>query len=566
VSPLPAVPPGQIPAVPETDVERVAGRPGAGATAAVRHRRPAGRIRGLPRSLLLITGTWALLMLAATTIWPTTYGLDEPQHIDMTYAYTSGLHLYGPGERPLSAAVLAVQQSYRGYPPAGALGDSPLPDRGARPTLAELGGPDRDATLPGLLPNQMVQHPPAYYLLGAGVLRLPGVAGLPFDQQVGLLRLLGVLLMLPLPVLAWATAGRLGLSPPLALTAAAVPLGVPGLVRMGASVTNDVLLVLLTGLLTYLLARVVTRDLGLRTAAAIAVVLALDLLTKGFALVLPPVVLLAYLVAWRRHRLPARSLLAPLAVAAAGGVVGGLWWLRNLIRYDAIQPSGYGPGAEGRIYGPPRAGSIVDFAPAFADGVSRRIWGGLGFLDSPGQPLLLVYGPLAVAVIALAALLVRNRPGPSRPVVVVLVAPAVLILALTASGSLSVYETYGQLTGVQGRYVYTDVVGLGVAVAAGLGVLLRERVQRALPLAVLGAALLAQLSAFVLVANSWWAPAAPGLLPSLRFAAGGMLRVSPWPAPLTVLSFVAVLVAGAAALALTTRDLRTAADRAATEF
>ena len=61
----------------------------------------------------------------------------------------------------------------------------------------------------------MPQHPPLYYEAMAGVLRverwlLPGDDLPPLDREIGLLRLANVLLLVPLPLLAWAIVRRLG--------------------------------------------------------------------------------------------------------------------------------------------------------------------------------------------------------------------------------------------------------------------------------------------------------------------------------------------------------------------
>lgn len=509
--------------------------------------------RSVPAAVWLISVLWAVTMAGTTLLWPASYGLDEPQHLDLAYAYSHSLHLYAPGERRLSAAVLAVQQSYRGFPPQGPLGDSPVAGRGARPTLAELGPPDRPATDPAVLPNQMVQHPPAYYLLAAGVLRLPGVSALAFDRQIGLVRLLSLLLLLPVPALCWATARRLGVAPPAALVAAALPVGLPGLARIGGAVTNDSLLILLTSVLTYLLARVLTGDLGRRTAAAVAGVLALDLLTKGLALVLPPVVLLGYLAGGRRsgRRLP----VAPLVIAGAGAVVGGLWWLRNVILYHAVQPSGFGPGVDLRTYGAPRAhGGLLSFLPSYLDGTAKRIWGELGFPEPPASPAVLSYGWLVLAGTGLLAALLLRRPPPlTRTAAGLLTLPAVLALALTGTQAAAVYRRYGVLAGVQGRYGYLGLVGIAVLVGTGLTQLTVPLVHRLLPAGTLAAALLTQASGFLLVADSWWGPDGGGPAGTLRQAGSAILRVSPWPPPVTLLPLAVLAGLALAALARAAR-------------
>lgn len=81
-----------------------------------------------------------------------------------------------------------------------------MPPREDRPSFDALGGAAPDPSGPA---NQMVQHPPLAYWLDALVLRLPGVGTLAWDLQVWLLRLLGIVLVLPVPFLAWAATRRL---------------------------------------------------------------------------------------------------------------------------------------------------------------------------------------------------------------------------------------------------------------------------------------------------------------------------------------------------------------------
>ena len=84
-------------------------------------------------------------------------------------------------------------------------------------------------------------------MAGAATL-VPGFDDRSFVTQVGVLRLLSAALLLPLPLLAAAAARRLGAGPPVAIAAALLPLGVPQLAHVGASLNNDVLLVLLGAL------------------------------------------------------------------------------------------------------------------------------------------------------------------------------------------------------------------------------------------------------------------------------------------------------------------------------
>ena len=276
----------------------------------------------------LISWLWASVLVGASLLWPMLYGYDEPQHVDMAYVYSAHpFHFYGPGDLLRTQASVNAQKLVPGFPPQRRLAVAPILPRGERPSFGELGG---HTPVPGSQPNQMVQHPPLYYWAEAVVLRLPGVSHLAWDLQVWLMRLLSVAFLLPVPILCWATARRIlteihpiDNAPALAALAAAVPLTLPNLVRDGSSVSNDSLLILTTSVVLYLACRVMTGDLSRRTSVWMGISLAAALLTKGFALVLPPIILAAYLVgAWRQEpgaRSRWRTLWPALVAPAAGG-------------------------------------------------------------------------------------------------------------------------------------------------------------------------------------------------------------------------------------------------------
>jgi small subunit ribosomal protein S36 len=263
----------------------------------------------VPLVAWVLTALWCSLLLGASVVWPPAYGLDEPAHIDMAYQYSAHpFTFYGPGQLTFTRGVLGALASLPGIPPQTRFAVAPIPPRGQRPSLAQLGGTARQ---PNGGPNQMVEHPPLFYWADAVVLRLPGVSSLAWDLQVWLMRLVSVLWMAPVPLICWAACRRVltvsivrgtaEAASRLSVLAMVIPMTVPNLIRDGSAVDNDSLLVLTTTLVLYGVARVMTGDLGLRTAALIGVAMAAALWTKGFALALPLVVLLGYLVGARRE-------------------------------------------------------------------------------------------------------------------------------------------------------------------------------------------------------------------------------------------------------------------------
>jgi small subunit ribosomal protein S36 len=559
--------------------------------------RSAARRRGSsPRSALRwITALWAALLVGASLLWPVDFGYDELQHFDMTYQYSQHpTTLYAPGQLGLSKAAVAIH-GLEPNPLAHQFAIAPIAARGDRPTLNELGGV---AISPGAGTNQMVQHPPLYYWLGAVILRLPGVSHLAWDLQFWLVRLLSVLLMLPVPLLSFGSARRLarrmlpdtagpdiaipnpapavdpasdspagpvtrpspgstvqsvdnrftGRQNAIGLIAAVVPITVPNLIRDGSSVTNDSLLISATSFFLYFLIRICLGEVSKKMVAGASIAVTVALLTKGFALVLPPILLIGLIIGWRRS--PAegdaprdrRQLAWVSGIYLACMVIGGLWWLRNLIRFSAIQVNGFGPGTNNARYGlPDNNGSFVKFLPNFLNQVLARVWGGFAIPDTPLGSSLSVYGwPAVIGLGLLGALSVRRL----RSVVLLLLLGIVLTLGVMSEGSWSLYSTHSKVgpQAAQGRYLYHLILVLAVVGAVGWAAMLRPRLTNVTAYVVLLLALVTNASAWFMILDSWYSSGPVGLPTKLRNAVHGVFRWSPVPKPLTAAIFLLVIV------------------------
>ena len=509
-----------------------------------------GRTRRVPASVWVITFFWGSMLLGASLLWPMTTGLDEAAHVDLAYQYSAHpFTFYGPGDLQYSKAVIGVMRRVPNVAQGQRLAAAPIEGRSIRPTLAQLGG---HPLISGGPPDQMVQHPPLYYWADAVVLRLPGVSNLAWDQQIWLMRLLSVAFMLPIPVLCWATAKRLmasslgglpaALASRYAVVAALLPLTVPNLIRDGASVDNDTLLILATSIVIYGLARVMTGDLGLKTAALIATVTAAALWTKGFALALPPIIAVAYvwgaLRAGHDRSTLGRTLIRPASVLLAGFVIGSIWWIRNLVDYHALQPNGWGAYYSVIRGTPDNHGTLIRFLPPFMDQFAMRIWGEVGIPDTPSPGPLIIYGWLALAVVGcVSAVLVKGRTGNRRSLALLALVPAAYF-AIEISGSYSTFRkwsTHGPIA-VQGRYIYGGVVAGAALTALGWHKLIRPRLYPRLALIVCAGAVATNFTVWLLILRSWYAPSGDdGLLSGTRAGLHSLLRWSPVPEPVTVL-------------------------------
>ncbi len=509
-----------------------------------------------------LVAVFGLLLAVQAVLFPTYRSPDEPAHVDMTRAVRAEWRWPDPGERRLSVEVTNSWGlvAYRPWDPGLPFDRRLAPPRGERLTFADL-GPDR----PSDIPQQMTQHPPLYYLGGAVV--LAAADALPFtmayDVEVLLLRFYSAVLVLPLPVLAWATAWRATGDRAAALVAATLPLAVPMLTHIGSSVNNDNLLVVLVAAMTALLAGVAKGDLSARTAVAVGVLGALALLTKGFALALPPVVAAAYLLGARRpllsrfwvrqvpaggtERHPERmgrgwGLLGRRGGAALGVMLaGGLWWwVANLVRHGSLQPLPFVERGVPEGFTP----DLAWWAPFALERFASRFWfepvtvpGGS---TTPGVVASLVLLALVGAAFAVV------RTGATRADLAVLCLPFLGIFAVVAYGALDLYLDTGAPRGIHGRYTYPGLAGVAAVAAAGV-VSLLGRHRRWAPLAVLGVAGALQLQAGVWTLDRWWGSTETGLADSTR----ALLAWSPLASPALVALVVLLAAASAfAALAL----------------
>lgn len=433
-----------------------------------------GLFRGVPAVVWVILATFAALLLLHTAMTPLYRAPDEARHVDQVLALREGRGYPPPGTEVLSQEVLGSYWA-AGYAAEGPNGigvpdprtdiRTPLPlQRSGAPDLAHAPAYKDVPALQrpmGQL-NQMTQHPPLYYAVGAALLwAIPWDQDLPFPWVIGILRLLSVACLVLLPLLAFGTARRLGLAGPACVAAAVVPLAIPQLAHIGSAVTNDSLLIGLMSLLTVALTFVATGDLTKRTAVYVGLLTALALFTKAFALAAIPWILVAYGVALWRTR--SRLAVGGAIVAGAVSLLGGWWYVVNVVRYGSVQseqtvqrnyheaPAGFTP-------------SLSAYLHHFASYVSQRFWGEFGYLEIP-LPSAFTTSATIVVLLLLVLGAVRIRPWLPG---LALLAPLAGIAAIMLAGTYGLYQKYGIYAGLQGRYLFPALAAISVLVAAGL--------------------------------------------------------------------------------------------------
>lgn len=521
--------------------------------------RPKRGVRSVPLAVWLIVALHLLVTLAQTAVFPNIRSPDELQHVDLIVQVHEGeaWPWPAPGEARISAGTYAgAFLRADGLPGPRHLADRDvIPPRGERTSYDAAGGTEtRTFVVDGeevSRVNQLIQHPPLYYLFGAAVLHLvPDWQSLPFDQVWLLLRWWNALLTAAIPLLMWAIARRLRLPDPLPVAAALIPVAIPEMTHLDSAVNNDNLLIVLGTAATLLVARVLTGDLSRRTALGIGALITLMMLTKGFGLMMPAVVALAYAVAGLRQQQKARAF-AALVVAGLASVPGAAWWIRNLVVYGRVQPNGYSLDSQHRpaIYGWDDGGAewLGRLLERFVTLFFVQDHAGLQRQDASWW-----MARVAVTLVLVGLLVTLVRRTLPRSYLPVLILPVVALGAIVAMGSWETFAaTQNTRAAQQGRYLYTGMAALMVAALAGAAAL-PSRLRRLVPLGML---VLAGAMHAAFHYDAWWLywfPREGTLWAKLLAAAETMAHWYPFPPAVlgtvvvaTVVSALAVLVATA---------------------
>jgi len=501
--------------------------------------------RRFPLAVWLIVALQTMLMLGTTVLYPPFQSPDEVAHIDYVLAHRQGEWFDRVGERHYQSGVIAARAQGPDTQFRAHVGGTPPVPRSMRKSFDALGTGPSDSPFP----NQMVQHPPLYYALAAGFsYLLPDFSQLRFDVQIFWLRLLSVLLLAPVPLLIYGAALRATQRRSLALVAAIIPLSMPSYLRTGASVTNDSLLTLLTVVVAALLVQIAWGDHTRRTTVLLGLAWGGALLTKGFALALPPAIVLAYLVGANgslRERIRA-SWPGIVLSGAVGFAVGGWWWIRNVALYGKVQPDGYmtlSAGLRQLGFGHDRpGGGDSDFFGNFFRLLGQRLWGSLGLIDQPSVPHPVLFTVAVLLLVSLVVALVAGAPrfragsagsGWTVGRAASLLLPALLTLAVIYAGSRSTYLRGRQLSGIQARYLIPTVLGLAICIAVALDLAAR-RLRRWLPVTALVASLMFLTVSVYRVLSVEMSSVSPDRSRRLKDALHFVVGWAPFPAAVTV--------------------------------
>jgi hypothetical protein len=324
--------------------------------------------------------------------------------------------------------------------------------------------------------------------------------------------------------------------------AAFVPLLIPQLHFIGGSVTNDGASIAAASVTWAALLTLTCSGPTRRRLLVLTVAVAVACWTKGTALTLLPCVPIGIAVAFRRARgggvrhWGRPALLATVGVLGSAFVLGGWWWVLNLVRYGRVQPAG----------APSRAqeGIVLDrlgFLEVFVERMRWTFFGEVGVREPP--QLAVLTGTLAAlfVVCCVVGLFSRRRIA-DRLLLLLAFGLTVVILFSTTYAAHVVTKGF---PGIQGRYLFALLVPIAVLFAAGAVSLVhrfRLRAEVLLPVIALAGVAVPLLAVGIAFGIFY---AAPGQ--SWAGAVDLFLRWAAWPLPVIATPVVAM---GAGALVL----------------
>lgn len=309
--------------------------------------------------------------------------------------------------------------------------------------------------------DNMVQHPPLYYYFSAFILKLFSPFTERWDHAIFIMRLVSALLVAISIIFISNTIINIGLSPKLALISSTSVLAIPMLLMQSGYVNNDNLLIFATSACFYFLIKKWPNKLNIFHPSIFAgIFLGIALLTKGFALLLIPFVFILSIRANQKQNQIKKNWLVILIPQLVGLIVGGWWWIRNLIFLGKIQPSIYGIAEHNGVMS--ENYDFLIFISTFFSRLNRTFWTRAGRIEIAIPDLILDIAGVMV-LIAIAITLILNK---KRSILLIVLAYILLITAVLFARSNHVFYYFGVPNrGIQGRYLFSGLFFLPLTVA-----------------------------------------------------------------------------------------------------
>jgi len=321
-------------------------------------------------------------------------------------------------------------------------------------------------------------QPPLYYLMGVPFYLIARAAG--EAEPASAVRLLSMLLgALSILVVYRAVGTAFPEERRLALASAGFVALLPTHVMLSSSVSNDILAEVVFGLALVVTAQIVINGPSRVRTIALGAILGAGLLTKTTCILLFPVAVLAYLLAWQRAK-PTWKLAAGhlSGLLGIGALIGGWWLVRNQLLYgDALAMRQFEQAFEHTVkpaYWLSHGWSMGTYLILVSTWTFCSFWGVFGhmYVFMPAE----IYCTLGVITLAAMVgcvreeLALRAKSAQNRDIILVYN----LVFALVVLAFLKFNVTFYQ---AQGRYLYPALVPISVFWVLGIRRLLPARIR-----------------------------------------------------------------------------------------
>jgi 4-amino-4-deoxy-L-arabinose transferase-like glycosyltransferase len=315
-------------------------------------------------------------------------------------------------------------------------------------------------------------HPPLYYLLASVLYKLN-------DGDLIALRLLSVVLGAAVVCLSYMISRCISPDQPqISLGTMALVAFTPQHLSMMASVNNDALAEVLVALALLWLIRYLNSE-GV-PVWQLGLIVGLALLTKITIYFLALIVPLGIWLNWRRDGRSTQALLRPIAAfVLIAGLIGGLWWLRNIAVYGF--PDFLGLVAHDAVVADqPRSDDYIaqhgmtNYISRMLGTTFKSFWGQFGWMALPLDNVLggWIYRGFGLFVIAgLSGLLLACRPrvDVNQELASQRIPRNVLTLLLTATLLVALQFVYYNIEFLQwqGRYLFPALIPMAFLLVLG---------------------------------------------------------------------------------------------------
>lgn len=436
--------------------------------------------KSIPPLILILLVFFLVRGLIFASVIPPWQAPDEPLHYD--YIHYLSIEKKWPVLGKV-AICRQVKNSLRGYyfspiisekMPYRLKKDLDIPENYSGPTKHDTRTSKYGMILKfngkGRAPNQIIQHPPLYYIIGA-FFYLLFLKFLSFTAQIWFLRIFSVILGFATVYIGWLSAKLLFEKQPFLQYALVGFLALqPMFGYIFSVINNDSLTIFLFSFLFYLMVLTVKEGMTQKRLYLIAIIFSLGMLTKVTFIISLPAIIFVLVFAQKKSQWPVY-----LIASVISFVIFGWWYIRLLMVYGTFLPriDFYQPNPANGLANVSLLGYLI-FTP-FKNKIFSSFWGSFGWLRLR-YPYRINFILKYMTFLVMTGLGLEIVIGFFRKIkwnyemklMILSVGLVVLLLVSILIPSWSGARKTGFIEGVQGRYLFPLMIPLAYLLVLGV--------------------------------------------------------------------------------------------------